>query len=1006
MKSIYNKVRFTILVFVAISSIYIYFAMYKPLNVELEQEIVNSFEQVTYSKHILFEQKILKNRQSAERLSGRTGTRNYLASYLDGQVYLDELRHYTSTHYDDHLKEFNNIEFIKRVAIDGSFIYSVGEDKNYSYTINWQRHEIYTQFLPEDNLLYIQSPIIGGDRLLGYDIVLLDFKPFIESIANDTYDIEIISGLTLRKLLFKDGKIITYMPCEYIAGTMVFSMDETAAFANLKDMHGVIVILNLMGIIVAFAILQFLILKYIRRFVTTQSRLKSAAQDIARERNLLIDKMTKGFLEIRIKEDASGMGKIYKIISANAAFSHMIGKNKDQIRGKNLFELIPIKDKEPINKIIEEVLDLENTGARTECFIDGLGKWWTISVYSPKEDILALICEDITESKLLNEKIKESEETLSIVFDVTGEGLWNLDLTSSLLSYNNRWAEIFGLDNNKDFTHLGEYIAMIHPADKDRVKSEISKCVRMQENYESEHRMIRPDGQVIWIVVRGTFIKDKNGFPVRMIGSISDITEQKQAEIDLMTEKEMFQATLMSVGDGIIATDVEGNIIMINPIAESIIGYNREEVLGKSMDDICILLDPTSKEQNDELKFAFIKDILMDRNICLSDDGSLLLGPNGKVTRIARKVSAIVLPDGDVIGFVTAFRDITSQYEKRKRIEYLSTHDELTGLYNRHYMQESKNKLDNEENLPLTIMIIDLNNLKLANDVFGHKKGDELLKKAAKFLTDTFRPQDIIGRIGGDEFAIILPKTPIEAAKKIIKKIHKESYKYIAEPIILSLSVGFATKINPEERIDSIIREADADMYHDKQINREMVKERLLASFLHKNNENIISEKDHTIRVGKLAASLYKALGKSKEEVANFSKAVRLHDIGKIIVPKEVINKVAPLTEDEWRIIKTHTQASYQILRVMHEYEMHAEAILYHHERLDGTGYPQGLVGDEIPLESRVLAIADAYEAMISNRPYKKAMSIDEAIMELRRCSGSQFDGELVEIFIEKVLNK
>ena len=125
MKSIYNKVRFTILVFVAISSLYIYFAMYKPLNVELEQEIVNSFEQVTYSKHILFEQKILKNRQSAERLSGRTGTRNYLASYLDGQVYLDELRHYTSTHYDDHLKEFNNIEFIKS-SNRWKFFYNVG----------------------------------------------------------------------------------------------------------------------------------------------------------------------------------------------------------------------------------------------------------------------------------------------------------------------------------------------------------------------------------------------------------------------------------------------------------------------------------------------------------------------------------------------------------------------------------------------------------------------------------------------------------------------------------------------------------------------------------------------------------------------------------------------------------------------------------------------------------------------------------------------------------------
>ncbi len=131
---------------------------------------------------------------------------------------------------------------------------------------------------------------------------------------------------------------------------------------------------------------------------------------------------------------------------------------------------------------------------------------------------------------------------------------------------------------------------------------------------------------------------------------------------------------------------------------------------------------------------------------------------------------------------------------------------------------------------------------------------------------------------------------------------------------------------------------------------------------------------------------------------------MKIHDIGKIIIPKEMINKETKLTEDEWNIIKGHSQASYQILRVMHEYEIYAEAILYHHEHVDGSGYPQGLVGDEIPLESRVIAIADAYEAITSDRPYKKAISKEEGIMELRRCSGSQFDGSLVEIFIEKVL--
>ncbi|NLJ91172.1 MAG: diguanylate cyclase [Clostridiales bacterium] len=1006
MKTIYGRVRLTIFVFVAIISLYIFFAMYLPLKAELEQEIVNSFEQITYNKHILFEQKILKNRQNTVRLSSISSTRNYMAAYIDGRVSLEGLRYYTRLRFDEHLDEFQNLVLAQRYAADGSLIYSLETGKDYAYVIDWSKKELYSRSIPSDNYIYIQSPILDGDRLLGYDIIILDFNPMIDSLADDIYDIDLIVGSTMDKFIREDGKLIAYIPCDYTDGTIVFSVDEVKAFAALRDTRDFVAILNLFGIIVIFAIVQFTFIKYFKRSITTQNRLKNAAQDIAKERNLLIEKMTKGFLEIEVTE-SKHIGISYVVVSSNNAFRQIVNKRNIEVIGKNLFDVIPLKDTSPLSELIEGASGTDSSNRRhhKECYIDGLDRWWDISVYSPKEGSLALIVDDITERKRLSEKIKENEETLRVIFDVTGEGLWNLDIASGILSHNNRWSKIYAIDDRKIFRHQDEYINMIHPDDRDRVIDIIEYSIANKEKYESEHRMVRSDKKVIWIVDRGTIIRDENGTPIRMLGSVSDITDQKLAEIELIKEKEKFQATLMSVGDGIIATDVDGIITMINPIAEGIIGYKSEEVIGKSLDDTCKLIDSETKQPCDSLNFSSIKRQLMANNVCLSDDGSILLRPDGREIRISRKISTISLPDGEVIGFVTAFRDITLQYEKRKRIEYLSIHDELTGLYNRRYIRKVLHDLDIEGKLPLTAMIIDLNNLKIANDVFGHDKGDELLKKASEFLRNTFRETDFIGRIGGDEFGIVLPNTDAETAKQICDRIHKESYNYVAVPIKLSVAVGFATKTHGNERIESILREADANMYNDKLSSREMVKETLLASFLNRNNENIIGEKEHIMRVSRLAPALYEAIGKSKREVLSFKRAVRVHDVGKIVVPKEIINKVEPLTEDDWRIIKTHTQASYQILRAMQGYEKYAEAVLYHHEHIDGTGY-QGLVGDEIPLESRVIAIADAYEAMTADRPYRKALSKEEAIRELRRCSGSQFDGDLVNVFIEKVIGE
>lgn len=350
--------------------------------------------------------------------------------------------------------------------------------------------------------------------------------------------------------------------------------------------------------------------------------------------------------------------------------------------------------------------------------------------------------------------------------------------------------------------------------------------------------------------------------------------------------------------------------------------------------------------------------------------------------------------------------EINERTKRENEIRYLSYHDKLTGLYNRRFYEEEIKRIDTKRNIPISIIMGDVNGLKIVNDAFGHEKGDELLLKAALGIKKACRADDIAARWGGDEFVLLLPKTKYEEAKEIINRINKQYLNEKVGRLQVSVAFGWATKQKPNEDIMRVLKKAEDSMYEQKLIGSRTTRTKVIESISNTLFENNKSEELHSKSVGELCEMIGLALGFSEIEASHLKAAGILHDIGKIVIEKKILQKAGKLTEGEWNEVKRHSEIGYRILNTSFNVADLAQGVLSHHERWDGTGYPMGLKGEEIPLSARIIALADSYDAMISERPYRKALSLDEALEQIRSNAGTQFEPEIARVFVEKVLKK
>jgi diguanylate cyclase (GGDEF)-like protein/PAS domain S-box-containing protein len=483
------------------------------------------------------------------------------------------------------------------------------------------------------------------------------------------------------------------------------------------------------------------------------------------------------------------------------------------------------------------------------------------------------------------------------------------------------------------------------------------------------------------------------------MSGVWNLIERARYREKLAIEKNKYLSTLVSIGDGVMVVGLNKRIEMINKVCAEMTGWSEEEAKGMYYKDVFRL----SHENPEYHIMDPIAEVLKSGISHDLSNHAILTSIDGKQFILEDSASPIKNEKNEMLGVVLVFRDSTQKHKQIKQIEYLSFHDALTGLYNRRFFEEEIQRLDTPRNLPLTIIMADLNGLKLTNDAFGHHEGDNLLKKAANLFRTHLRAEDIAARWGGDEFAILMPQTTAENAAKIVARINEGIKQLKIDKGILSIAFGWETKTDSSMDIEKIFIKAEEYMYKRKVSESQGVRGLTIKTIINTLFEKSPREEQHSQRVKEVALKIAKAMNLSQHQIDDISTLGLLHDIGKIIVPGEILEKPGRLNEEEYEEIKKHPAIGYRMLTATNEFASIAEGVLSHHERWDGKGYPNGIKGADIPIESRIIGISDAYDAMISSRPYRKnGMTLEQARQELISCAGTQFDPNIVNLIISE----
>ncbi len=577
----------------------------------------------------------------------------------------------------------------------------------------------------------------------------------------------------------------------------------------------------------------------------------------------------------------------------------------------------------------------------------------------------------------------EQHSALKVVVDAdTGE---IMDANPALLRY-------FGFEKQEMLgKNALEFNLLPRDIQRQRIRGEVDTGALY---VAAPHRLRNGETKLLDVYASEIWDKDRRLF----YAILFDVTERENYREELLREKELLHTTLQSIGDGVVTTDRAGIITGMNAVSERLTGWGDGQALGRPFSEVFVL----RSEETGQAAENPIQKVLETGVVMGLANHTELVDRQGSPTPIADSAAPIRGDESqEIMGVVMVFRDVSSEKAHSKEIEFLSYHDALTGLYNRRFIEETMSRMDAAGEIPVSVIMADVNGLKITNDVFGHSAGDALLKSVAKTMQECSGESDFVARLGGDEFVILMPGKGLEEAEAVIRSIKNVQVEIRGSSLALSLSLGCACRDNAETTVQFALQRAEEYMYQQKLLDGKSYRNAIISTLLATLYEKSYETEEHSKRLEKYCHAMGKKLQLSSKEMNELSLLALLHDVGKVGVNPDILKKPGPLTDAEWVEMKRHPEIGFRIAQATPELSSVAEMILAHHERWGGGGYPRGLKGEEIPMASRIFAVADAYEAMTSERAYRLAVAVEQAAKELRENMGTQFDPQMAGLMLD-----
>lgn len=604
-------------------------------------------------------------------------------------------------------------------------------------------------------------------------------------------------------------------------------------------------------------------------------------------------------------------------------------------------------------------------------------------------------------SDQINESVQKSDFHLPLdpltLFDSFGEAIIAIDLVGNVVKMNTAAEALTGWTLQKAAGKPLFQVLPIQSFSTDSLESDSMQS--LLENFHTELRseysaQIEKGNQILYIKIKNTPLHTDFGSMYGSLLLIRDVSEEYKVRESLRFNEERYHNLTELLPVGLFEADLLFKILYANSEILRMFQYSSGDIAAGVNALNLLATESLEKAQNIRVRRFLGEKIPVVEYTFLRKDGSRFPG--------LLYMSMISEQTGEYHGFRGVVIDITQRKKMENKLKYLSMHDALTKLYNRAFFEEEMQRLESYKHSQLGIVVCDVDGLKLINETMGHQSGDKLLKYTAAILRKAFGHKQIIARIGGDEFAVLLQNASSETIEQCIDKIRIEVSKHNASKpeLYVSLSIGYAVNEKGSRSPSELFRTADHNMYHNKLHQRRNSRSDIIQALLKTLETRNYVVPGHGARMQALIDLIADKLNLTENQLRDLKMLSQFHDLGKIGLRETILVKTDPLSEEEFKEIRQHSEIGYRIALTISDLAPVADYILKHHERWDGTGYPLGLRGESIPLESRIIAIVDAYDSMTHNRPHQKALSHKEAVEILRNRAGTYFDPELVKIFL------